>query len=146
VPAYADTSFLFALVLRDANSVAAGAYLSTHREALPLSPWQHCELRNAIRLAQFRKHTSASLAQTALNQIASDLVSGDFVETPLDWPAVLEEAERLSATHTATIGVRTLDLLHIGAAKSLGLNVFLSFDDRQRACAKAAGLRVRPEA
>lgn len=144
MPAYADSSFLFSLVFRDANSPTAGAYLRTHRQALPFTPWQRCELRNAIRLAVFRKHTDAATAQAALDQIAADLAVGDLIETPLAWPEVLDVADRLSARHTAALGTRTLDLLHVGAALSLGLKEFLTFDSRQRACAEAAGLRVGP--
>lgn len=142
--AYADTSFLFALMIHDANSPAAGAYLRAHRQVLPFTPLQRLELKNAIRLAVFRKHAETGTAKAALEQIAADLAAGNLVDAPLAWPDVLNEADRLSERHTAALGIRTLDLLHVGAAVCLGLKEFLTFDDRQRACAKAAGLRVGP--
>jgi predicted nucleic acid-binding protein len=142
--AYADTSFLFALVLHDGNSAAAGAYLHTHRQALPFTSLQRCELKNAVRLAVFRKQTDPGTAKAAWAQVDTDLAAGNLAYTPLAWPDALSEAESLSERHTAALGVRTLDLLHIGAALTLGLKTFLTFDQRQHACAKAAGLRVGP--
>ena len=142
--AYADTSFLFALMLRDANSAAAGAYLRTHRQPLPFTPLQRCELRNALRLAVFRGNADAAAARAALAQIERDLEAGNLVEAPFSWTDALEEADRVGEKHTATLGIRTMDLLHLGAALSLGAKEFLTFDTRQFACAKALGLKVGP--
>jgi hypothetical protein len=52
------------------------------------------------------------------------------------------EAERLSALHSETLGTRSLDILHVAAALVLGSSEFLTFDARQAALAKAAGLKV----
>ena len=51
---YADTSFLFSLVLHDANTAGAVAYLMKNPVALALTLWQRCELSNAIRLLVWR--------------------------------------------------------------------------------------------
>jgi predicted nucleic acid-binding protein len=137
---YADTSFLFSLVLHDANTAAAVAYLSKHRTALVLTPWQRGELHNAIRLSVFRGHCSAAEAKQALARIETDLAEGNLIETPLIWPEVMALAETLSARHTETLGVRSLDLLHVAAASSLHARKFLTCDGRQLALARAAGL------
>ena len=50
------------------------------------------------------------------------------------------ETERLSALHSEKLGTRSLDVLHVGAALSLGCKTFLSFDKRQVALARNAGL------
>lgn len=55
---------------------------------------------------------------------------------------MLTEAERLSALHSETLGTRSLDILHVAAALVLGLPEFLTFDQRQLALARAAGMRV----
>lgn len=49
---------------------------------------------------------------------------------------------RLSALHTEELGVRSVDILHVAAALVLGLEVFLTFDTRQRALARLAGLKA----
>jgi len=56
----------------------------------------------------------------------------------------LELARELSDRHAQTLGCRTLDLLHIAVALSLGVKTFITFDERQRAVAKLEGLTVRP--
>ena len=53
-------------------------------------------------------------------------------------------AEVLSAKHAASAGQRTIDLLHVAIALEAGAKTFLSFDQRQRKLAKAAGLKVKP--
>jgi hypothetical protein len=45
---------------------------------------------------------------------------------------------------TITIGVRTLDLLHVAFGRILGRTEFLSFDKRQRSLAALAGLTALP--
>ncbi len=139
---YADTSLLFSLVLHDANTAAAIAYLKKHPTSLALTAWQRCELRNAIRLAVWRGHCAPALADQALQRVESDLAAGNLVGADLVWPDVLSLAEELSAKYAATLGVRTLDLLHVAAACTLGANVFLTCDGRQLALAKAAALRA----
>lgn len=53
-------------------------------------------------------------------------------------------AEAISVAHTAKRGTRTLDVLHVAAATTLGARTFLSFDLRQRLLAENCGLRVLP--
>ncbi|HEU5078433.1 MAG TPA: type II toxin-antitoxin system VapC family toxin [Opitutaceae bacterium] len=139
---YADTSFLFSLVLHDANTAAAVAYLSKHPTPLALTSWQRCELHNAIRLSVFRGNCSETNANSALARIENDLAAGNLVETTLGWSDVMAIAETLSARRTTTLGVRSLDLLHIAAAVSLQAKTFLTCDGRQLALTRAAGIRV----
>lgn len=139
---YADTSFLFSLVLHDANSASAIAHLKTHSTSLAFTSWQRCELRNAVHLAVWRGSCDAMHARRAMEKITDDVASGNLVETPLDWPDVLIVADKLSDRHTAALGVRTLDLLHVAAAVSLGAKNFVTCDGRQLALARAAGLHA----
>jgi len=52
--------------------------------------------------------------------------------------------ERLSHKHSATIGARSMDLLHIATALEAGCTHFASFDKRQRECAALEGLTIYP--
>ncbi len=142
--AYADTSFFASLYLRDTHLAAARTYLTAHRDAVAFTGLQRYELRNAIRLAVFRKMVTASAAKNALAEIDRDVMAGNLAETPLSWTDVLHTAEKVGENHTARLGVRALDLLHVAAAVSLSAKAFLTFDGRQHALAKAAGLRVGP--
>jgi hypothetical protein len=62
----------------------------------------------------------------------------------LPWPVVLRVAAHYSEQHSATIGTRSLDIMHVAAAKALRVLEFVSFDGRQRALAVAVGLKVAP--
>lgn len=139
---YADTSFLFSLVLHDANTAAAGAYLKHHPVSLVFTPWQRCELQNAIRLSVWRENCDKAAAKQALERITADMAAGNLTETPLVWPDVLRVADELSEKHTVDLGVRSLDLLHVAAAVSLDAKTFLTCDGRQLALARVAGLRA----
>lgn len=137
---YADTSFLFSLYLHDANTAAAMAHLKNHRASFALTIWQQCELRNAIRLSVWRGNAAVADANRAQEKITADIANGNLIDTPLIWPDLLSSAEALSAKHTMTIGVRTLDLLHVAAAAGLKAKQFLTCDGRQLALARVAGL------
>lgn len=137
---YADTSFLFSLVLHDAKTAAVIAYLRVNPVSLALTPFQQCELRNAVRLSAFRAKCTPSEAQAALARIDADLASGNLHEVTLSWPDVFAKAEALSAAHALSLGVRSLDLLHVAAALTIEAEVFLTCDARQLDLARAAGL------
>lgn len=55
---------------------------------------------------------------------------------------VMLEAERSSASFSEKLGVRNLDILRVASALVLGAGEFWTFDTRQDALAKAAGLKV----
>lgn len=57
------------------------------------------------------------------------------------WRSALKRAGDLSRRHTRAFGTRALDVLHIACALDLGLPRFITFDERQRKLAKAAGLK-----
>ena len=144
MPAYADTSFLFSVYIRDVNTTAALAYLGRHPAPLPVTGLQHCELVNAIRLSVFRRNTPKALADAALKKVEQDFASGNLINIPLASADLFDEALHLSGTHTEILGVRTLDLLHIAAAIRTKATLLLTFDHRQFAGAKAVGLRAGP--
>lgn len=79
-----------------------------------------------------------------MEEISRDSGLGKLHETDLAWPEVLHLADEIGTKHTASLGARSLDLLHVGAAVSIGAKEFLTFDVRQRALAEAAGMRVLP--
>ncbi len=140
--AYADTGFLCSLYAPDAHSARAAARMAS--QTLPLAfTWLHqLEFRNALRLRDFRKEIDGSQRLASLNAFLADMAGGVYVSASPALPAVMTEAERLSASHAESLGVRSLDILHVALALVLGLPEFLTFDHRQAALASAAGLKV----
>ena len=66
------------------------------------------------------------------------------MHAPVEWTNVFRRADELSETHAIREGQRTIDLLHVAIALEVKARTFLSFDNRQRKLAKAAGLEVKP--
>ena len=111
---------------------------------LPFTPWHRLEVRNAIRLAVFHKLMDAVQGKSQIKQIDLDLRDESLlVHTPVDWVAVMRAAEKLGAVNTENIGCRSGDLLHVAAAVELNVELFLTFDERQKKMARAAGLAVK---
>jgi predicted nucleic acid-binding protein len=145
MPSYADTSFLAAVYSPEPGSIKALAMMQRLRQPLPFTPFHRNELRNAIRLRVFRKEITAEQRTSALAEIDSDLREEILAHTPIPWTATFRQAEDLAAAHTEALGVRSFDLIHVGLALVLGATEFLTFDTRQAALAKAAGLKVKPQ-
>jgi predicted nucleic acid-binding protein len=137
---YADSSFLVSCYLLDTNTPAAKALLVDHADPFPFTTLHDLEVRNAVQLGVFRRVVTVEQAKAAIGAIEEDLASGRLVRAPVKWPSVFRGASRLSARHAATTGGRSLDILHVAAAKSLRCKELASFDGRQRALAELAGL------
>jgi predicted nucleic acid-binding protein len=141
---FADTGFLLSLHLQETTSTAAAGALSTVTEPLPVPPLVALEFRNALRLAVFRRNITEAERAAAWASFGQDIAHGCLEFVAADAAAVYAEAELLCDQFTATVGVRTLDLLHVACARVLSRTEFLSFDKRQRSLASLAGLRALP--
>jgi predicted nucleic acid-binding protein len=64
------------------------------------------------------------------------------LETRVNGSGAFRLAARLSEQHSATVGSRSFDILHVAVAKCLRAKTFVSFDRRQRTLAAAVGLTV----
>lgn len=141
---YCDTSLLVSAYVRDRNSERAVAAIRSMKSPIPFTPLIRHELRNAIRLCVFRRDITAETRRAVLQDMDDDLRDGVLQEMPLPWPDVWREAEALGARFSERLGVRGMDMLHVAAARSTGATRFLTFDLRQLALAREAGLRVGP--
>ena len=98
------------------------------------------EVGNAFQLSVFRGIMTGAEARAAASGLDDDIDAGFVTLTPFP-AAAWEEARRISAAHTPTIGARSLDILQVAAALSLGASRLLTFDRVQRKLASAVGLR-----
>jgi predicted nucleic acid-binding protein len=141
---YADSSFLVSCYLLDANSAKAKEILVKLGVPLPFTDLHALEVPNALRLGVFRGVISQTQADAALGNIDADLSAGCLYTTTLDWAAGFQTAARLSEKYAAMNGSRSLDILHIAAAKALRAGDLISFDARQRSLAASAGFNILP--
>lgn len=140
---YADTSLLASLYLADVNTAQALAAVTAAGSPLILTSWQEFELENAFQLRLFRKESTRTDLNVAAAQLAEDLAAGMLVAVALPVATVLPVARLLTARHTAALGCRAFDVFHVAAALHLNARRFLSFDNRQLALARAAGMRTQ---
>lgn len=138
--AYADTSLLASLYLKDSNTPAAVERLAAARCVVLLTSWQRFELENALRLRIFRREVSLESLAVVEELLRRDLNAGAVVEVTLPLSSTLEEARDLARRHTAGLGTRAFDVFHVAAARQLKARLFLTFDLRQQALARAVGL------
>lgn len=127
---YVDSSALLKRYLREPDSDRAAELLGLDAE---LVTGRHT-------LVEVRRSLARALSGTALTdaraQLATDVASFNLVE--LD-AATCE----LAATIAEQTEVRSLDALHLGAARRLGTELtFLTFDIRQADAARSLGFRT----
>jgi hypothetical protein len=109
-----------------------------------LTQWQALEVKNAIRLKAFRKEITAAEMNQSIAAFDQDIATGRWQRPVYSAATAEQKAEELSASHSAVLGCRTLDIIHIAAAVVSGAKEFVTFDVRQGAMAKQAGLTVKP--
>lgn len=139
---YADTGFLVSLYGEDDNSAAATALLKS-TPVFILTPLGEAEFVNAVELRVFRKEWTRREARVVREKFLHHQSIGVFQAEPLS-EDVWRTALIFSSRHTAKLGVRTFDLLHVAAVAVLKPEVFYTFDKRQRRLAKAERLHVLP--
>ena len=141
---YFDSGVLLKLYLREPNSAQAVALVQEKGGAPLLTPLHRLEVKAAIGQKLGRAEITATERENVLADFENDIATGVFVEVAPDWPTVFAKAEALASAHAAANLCRSLDTLHVALALELGGSEFCTFDARQSAMAKAAGVAVVP--
>ncbi len=140
---YADPSALVALYVHEDGSRSLSSWRAKlDGSALPVTHHGRTEIINAICRVAFLGHLDASGQVEALADFAADFANGRLHQADILWRAALNRAAELSQSHTAKLGTRALDVLHVACALELKLRHFLTFDERQRKLAAAVGLKL----
>jgi len=141
--AYFDTAIILKLYVQEGTSADAVRLVNECQAPYLLTPLQEIETRTALRLKAFRKEITTAEVEASMGAFDADILSGRWKKPEYKDATVWRLASDLSVRHAAKIGCRTLDLLHVAAALSLGVNTFVTFDERQRTVAKLEGLTVK---
>jgi len=137
---YFDTSSLVSLYARDTNfSKAINAVPGKATKVI--TQFAELEFENALQLRVFRKDLRMSQGQLIRRNFQDDLRKQVYEYRLFDigW---LERAGLLSRRHTALLGTRTLDLIHVASALELEADSLFTFDEHQRSLAKAVHLKL----
>ena len=104
-----------------------------------LTPFNRVELAHAFYLQVFRTRITAAEARLAWTDFEQDYARGIF--TPINLPnGIWETGIDLVQKLGPSLGVRTLDTLHVACAIELKARKFWTFDERQARLAEAVGL------
>jgi predicted nucleic acid-binding protein len=140
--AYLDTSALVKLYYPEPESGWLGAWVANRREPLLYTSLHALELHNALAAKVFRRELALGQLKRIQRLIEDDARTGVLHQLAVSWPQAYAIALELSRRHTQRLGARSLDVLHIGLAKSLECDLLLTFDPRQARLARVARLRL----
>jgi predicted nucleic acid-binding protein len=113
------------------------------RPSVWFTPFNRAELANAIYQQAFHKRLTLAEANLAWSDFEQDCSTGIWVLVSLP-SRIWETSITLAQRHGPTLGVRTLDSLHVACALELSAQKFWTFDDRQARLAEAVGLDTTP--
>jgi predicted nucleic acid-binding protein len=138
---YADSSFLVSAYLQDVHSPEVIRRMK-RVPSVSITSLNRSELAHAIHQHIFRGTLDASDARRYWSEFEEDCAKGVWAQTGVPestWDASIELARK----YGPSLGVRTLDSLHVACALELGAERFWTFDDRQAKLAKAVGLSTK---
>ena len=139
---YADSSFLVSTCVLDAHTAESALRMAKH-PLVWITPFNRAEVANAIHRYVFRGAITAVDALAAWTHFERDRANSVWIQ--VDIPSRLWETSiDLARRHGPTLGVRTLDSLHVACALELKAERFWTFDERQARLAEAVGLDTNP--
>jgi predicted nucleic acid-binding protein len=144
VRVYADSSFIVSIYNPQPQTPRALRRLKEIRTAgdsILLCDLARLEVTNAFQLGIFRGVVTEPEAKALLGTFDANIATGAFrlLASP---HSMWKTAGELSMKHVGSSGCRSLDVLHVAIALLLNAELFLTFDNRQRALALAAGLNA----
>ncbi len=137
--AYVDASALVPLYVPERFSGPARAAVMAAGQ-IPFTALHELEVANAFERLVGRKLLTRHECGTVQAQLREDIEQRRLLTVVLDLDRVFADAGELSRLHTAKLLTRSLDLLHVAAARIASCTTFVSADDRQLAVARASGL------
>jgi len=138
---YLDTSAFLKLYVREEGSEAVQALVSGQPDPLPIPEFLQMEIYNALYLKVFWGELPESEALRLHDLFEDRKTKGLYFVPEIGRAELMAEFRRL-ASHTSTLGCRTMDVIHVACACQLNPKRFLSFDSRQNQLAEVAGLTL----
>jgi predicted nucleic acid-binding protein len=136
---YVDSSALAKIYVPEPESDRLEAFLQGRRD-LMISELAITEVLSAVARRRREGTITARQSLEIRDAVLADADSGSFHRLDMS-PVVHREAERL-LFHMESVGLRTLDALHIAAALLSLASYVVTYDARMRNAASHAGLKT----
>ncbi len=81
-------------------------------------------------------------ARRSCRNLEKEVRLGYWPHREFSWTNAIRKAVTLANKLGPRMSIRSMDLFHVAVASVLKAEVFLTFDEEQRALAKASGLKV----
>ncbi len=140
--AYYDTSVILKLYTWESESDRIQQMVVQEGSAILFTSLHLSECTSALMLKVFRGECSDFQSKRAIADIEEDLANLVLRRQAIDWEAAWQETRNFSLSHSASLGCRTLDSLHVACARQIQAQKFITGDKRQAALAKQAGMDV----
>ena len=138
---YVDSSALVPIYVPETFSAAARAVVRAAGQ-VPFTALHELEVTNALELLIGRGVMTPDEGRAVHAQVRADVQEQRLRRLGLNYDRVFADAELLSRTYTAQHLARSLDLLHVAAARAAACATFVSADARQLTVAEASGLTI----
>ena len=137
---YLDTSALAKRYLDEERSDEVDEFLG-EQTLLLITPLVRTEMRSLFARRRRMKELDATLEMQLYSTFVDDIRQGYFIEHDVS-ARVFEGATNLIA-QLPSIGIRTLDALHLAAAQQLGADLLVTADATMRDAARELGLATQ---
>lgn len=139
---YVDTGIVTKWYLPEPDSASALALRDRFSPPAFLTSLHRLELANAWHLKIFRDELAEAAVALAREDLASHIRAGLWRVPAEPMVEIYSRAEELATRHSAQLGTRSMDILHVAAAERLACSHFLTGDQRQARLAQAIDLPV----
>ncbi len=138
---YLDTSAFIKLYLHEEGSAEVHRLVTAQHDPLPAWHVLELELYNTLRFKIFLAEMSAEEVDRLIANYLDRKRNGQY-HTPYLDPITLHEMALQMTARTPVIGCRSLDILHVAAARMIEAERFITADRQQATLAQSEGLRV----
>ena len=128
---YIDTSALIKLYYPEAESTDLQEWVRRENKSILYTSLHELELKNALALKVFRNEITGEAYSQLVQALDGDVEKSVLRRVHPEWGSVFHRSLEISDQNTPTVGARSLDILHVAIALTLGCDRFITFDDWQ---------------
>ena len=126
----------------EAKSADLQEWVRRENKSILYTSLHELELKNALALKVFRNEITEEAYSQLVQALDGDVEKSVLRRAHPKWGSVFHRSLEISDQNTPTVGSRSLGILHIAIALTLGCDRFITFDDRQILLAEKTKLEI----